>query len=110
MVGVWFTTATVDAAELVHPATVTVTEYVPPWVVNALVVTVGFCTFDANPNGPVQLYVAFDTLLAVKLNVPPLHTAPLLPTVGALGAPGSLKVTGPTATDEQLFELTTILL
>ena len=37
------------------------------------------------PFGPVQLYVAPDTVDAVKFNVDPSHNGPLLDTVGTPG-------------------------
>ena len=52
-VGVGFTvTATVPAA-LVHPATVTVTEYVPA-IATVAFERVGFCNEDVNAPGPVH--------------------------------------------------------
>ena len=78
-------------------------------MVTAATLTVGFCTFDANPNGPVQLYVAPTTVLAVKLNIPPLQTGPLLLAVGAAGAPGSDKVMVPLGADEHPFNVAIIL-
>jgi hypothetical protein len=46
---------------------------------------VGFCKEEVNPAGPVQLYVAPATVLAVRLRVEPAHMGPLLPAVGAVG-------------------------
>ena len=41
--GVWLIITLVVPAELVHPLTVAVTEYVPAMAVVALLLTVGFC-------------------------------------------------------------------
>jgi hypothetical protein len=43
------------AAGLVHPAIVTVTEYVPAIAVAALALTAGSSSDDVNELGPVQL-------------------------------------------------------
>ena len=49
------TTVVLAGALLVHPLEfVTVSEYVPTIANVALDDTVGFCTFDVNPLGPVQ--------------------------------------------------------
>jgi hypothetical protein len=53
-------TLVVPAAE-VQPLTVIVTEYVPASAVVALV-RVGFCSVDVKPLGPVQAYVAPETV------------------------------------------------
>src|SRR5205809_6181295 len=55
--GMGLTTTFVDPAAEVQPLTVTVTEYVPPSAVVALV-RVGFCSADVKPFGPVHEYVA----------------------------------------------------
>src|SRR5262249_20010229 len=78
------TETVVEPAAEPQPATVTVTEYVPA----AAAVTpgiVGFWSEDAKPFGPVQEYVAPATVEAVSCSVPPTHTGPLLPAVGAAG-------------------------
>lgn len=77
------TTATVLCA-LVHPFTVTVSEYVPVASVEAPA-RLGSSREDANPFGPFQLYVAPATVFDVKLSVCPLQIGLLLPTVGAAG-------------------------
>ena len=51
--GVGFTATVVVAAELGHPLTVTVTEYVPAIADVAFVID-GFCDDDVNPFGPVH--------------------------------------------------------
>ena len=56
-----------------------ITEYDPPFAVVTLFIT-GFCKADVNPFGPVQLYVAPDTVDAVRFNIDPTHRGPLLPT------------------------------
>ena len=76
-------TATIPAA-LVHPATVTVIEYVP--VANAVAPgIVGFCNADEKLFGPVQLYVPPTTAEVVKFNVAPIQIGELLPAVGVAG-------------------------
>ena len=95
-VGVAFTiTATVPAA-LVHPATVTVSEYVPAIAAVALA-RVGFCNDDVNPPGPVQEYVAPATAVVVRLMVCPVHTGLLLPGAGVEGIGFTVAVTVPAA-------------
>jgi hypothetical protein len=47
--------------------------------------TVGFCTADVNPLGPVQLYAAPDTAGVLKARAEPAHTGPLLPADGVEG-------------------------
>ena len=51
--GIAFTVAVVDPAALVHPFTVTVTEYIPDCAVVAEEID-GFCRLDVNPPGPVH--------------------------------------------------------
>ena len=68
-----------------QPATVAVTEYIPVANVDAPGI-VGFCTFDVNELGPVQLYVAPAIADAVKLIVLPAHKVAVPPAVGAAGA------------------------
>jgi hypothetical protein len=53
--GTGFTITVVVPAGLVHPATVTVTEYVPAIAVVALALTAGSSSEDVNELGPVQL-------------------------------------------------------
>jgi len=48
------TTTVIEPARLVHPDTVTVTEYVPPLAEAALVID-GFCSAEVKEFGPVQL-------------------------------------------------------
>src|SRR5215204_448448 len=75
-----WTVAVVDEAGLAHPLRVTDTEYVPLAVVAAPGIE-GFCCVEINPFGPVQLYVAPATVVAVRFSVEPAHTAPPLPAV-----------------------------
>ena len=89
--GVWLmVTATVTVASGGHPGTDAVMEYVPV----ALVETpgmVGSSAVDVKLLGPLQLYIALTTVLAVKLKVCPEQTGVLLPAIGAEG--GGLIVT-----------------
>ena len=71
-------------AGLVQPFTVVVTLYVPIIALVALVETVGFCMLDANESGPVQVYVAPETVGVDKLKVPPRQIGPLLLAVGVV--------------------------
>ena len=82
--GMAFTVTAVVAAELVHPETVTVAEYVPALTLCALV-KVGSSNDEVNPLGPVHAYVAPATVLAERFIVEPAHTGLLLETVGADG-------------------------
>jgi hypothetical protein len=82
--GLAFTVAVVEAELLVHPFTVTVTEYVPDAAVVAEVID-GFCNDDVKPLGPVHEYVPPVTFDAVRFNVEPAQTGPLFETVGAEG-------------------------
>lgn len=92
--GVGNTVTVVVPAAPVQPFTVTVTEYVPaPAAVIPAIL--GFWTDDVNPFGPVQLYVAPATVLAVKFNVAFAHTGELLPAVGAAGVAFTTTVVVP---------------
>ncbi len=79
-----FIIAVVVEAELVQPFTVTVTLYVPAFAGTALLIT-GFEFDEANPFGPVQLYVAPAIVDAVKLKLVPSQTAELFDAVGDAG-------------------------
>ena len=82
--GVAFTITAIVPAGPGQPFTIATTEYVP--VAEATGETIdGFCKVDVNPFGPVQLYVALATVLAVRFRVVPSQTGPLLPAVGAAG-------------------------
>ncbi len=48
-------------------------------------VMLGFCKVEANPPGPVQLYVAPAKLVAVRFNVCPGHSGPLFPAATGQG-------------------------
>jgi len=82
--GVWFTTTFVVPAELVHPFTVTVSEYVPA-IANVAPGRVGFCNAELNAEGPVHEYVAPTTGVVVNVIVLPVQTGELLPGAGATG-------------------------
>ena len=51
--GIGFTVTAVVPGELAHPATETVTEYIPLFAAAALAIT-GFCIDEEKPFGPVQ--------------------------------------------------------
>jgi hypothetical protein len=74
------TTVVLAGAELVQPAAVTVTEYVPALAVVTPVID-GFCCVEVNPLGPLHVYVAPAKVVAVKLRVAPAHSGPLLAAV-----------------------------
>jgi hypothetical protein len=80
-----FTITVVVPAMLVHPLTVAVTEYAPAIAVVALALTDGSSEVEVNVFGPVHEYVAPAIVLAVKFNVAPVQTGPLLPAVGEDG-------------------------
>jgi hypothetical protein len=94
--GTGFTVTVTVPTTLVHPLAVAVTEYVPLAAVVTLVMD-GFCDVEVNELGPVQLYVAPATLLAVRFNVDPAHTGLLLPAVGAVGTGFTVTDTVPAA-------------
>jgi hypothetical protein len=68
--GVALTTTLVVPAAEVQPLTVIVTLYVPASAVVALL-RVGFCKLDVKPFGPVQEYVAPDTVGVLSWIVAP---------------------------------------
>ena len=82
--GIVLTVTLVVPAAPTHPKTVAVTEYVPPFTV-AIFVIVEFWEEEEYVFGPLQLYVAPEIVLAVKVNVVPTQTGLLLPAVGAAG-------------------------
>ena len=82
--GIALTVTTVVAFVLVHPATVTFTEYVPVSAVVAPTID-GFCEEEVKEFGPVHEYVAPATLLAVRLSVEPAQIGELLDAVGGAG-------------------------
>jgi hypothetical protein len=57
----------------------------------ALLDTVGFLADDVKPLGPVQLYVAPDTVGVLNVSVKPAHTGPLLPAVGVEGTAFTIR-------------------
>src|SRR6478672_13433534 len=75
--GIALTRAFTVPAGLVHPFTVTVTEYVPDAAVVEEAI-VGFCSEDVNPFGPVHAYVAPATAAVDKFNAAPAQIGPLL--------------------------------
>jgi hypothetical protein len=96
-------TVTLTVAEgLVHPPTVTVTEYVPLSAALAFE-TDGFWVEAVHMFGPVQLYVAPAIVFEVRFIDEPLQTGLLLPAVGAAGAGFTVTVT--VAFAEQPFAL-----
>ena len=94
--GIGFTTTVVVATGLVHPATVTVTEYVPA-IATVAPGRVGFCNVDEKALGPVQEYVPPATGFEVRLIVVPAQTGELLPGVNAAGVGLTMTVVVPTA-------------
>jgi hypothetical protein len=57
-----------------------------PAIAAVAFVRVGSSTAEVKAEGPVQAYVAPDTVLDVKLSADPKHTGVLLPTVGVAGS------------------------
>jgi hypothetical protein len=90
--GVGSTTTNSVPALLVHPFTVTVTEYVPASTLVAPGMLV-FCVEAVNPFGPVQEYVAPATKFDVRLIVEPSHTGLLLFAFGATGVGFTVTLT-----------------
>ena len=95
-VGVVLIVGVVVPAALVHPPTVTVTEYVPA-AADVMFDMLGSSSDDVNPLGPVQEYVAPATVFAVRLSVCPVHTGPLFPAVGVDGIEFTTTVVVPAA-------------
>ena len=50
-----------------------------------------------NPLGPLHVYVELPTVLAVRLNVDPIQSGPLLPATGAAGVGLTITEVVPTA-------------
>lgn len=75
---------------------VTVTEYVPDIAAVAFA-RVGFCTEEANAEGPVQLYVAPGTAAVLRLIVLPVQTGELLEGEGVAGVVFTTTAVVPTA-------------
>ena len=82
--GVALTTTFVVPAAEVQPLTVTVTEYVPASAVVAFE-RVGFCADDVKPFGPVQEYVAPETVGVDSEIVAPSQYGPPFDAVGVAG-------------------------
>lgn len=87
------TTATVPAA-LVHPATVTVTLYVPA-IASVAPGRVGFCNAEEKAAGPVHEYVAPATAGVERLIELPVHTGLLLEADGVAGVGFTTTATVP---------------
>lgn len=101
------TSAVVEPAADVQPLeSVSVTLYVPLAAGETFAID-GFWSVDVNPFGPVQLYVAPATVLAVRLNVAPATIGPLLPAVGAAGTGFTVAVVDPAAEVQPLLEIVT---
>ena len=83
-VGVVLTAIVTVPAEPGHPLIVAITEYVPAAAVVTLAIE-GFCEDEVKLFGPVQLYVAPVTVLAVRFKVEPTQTGVLPPVVGVAG-------------------------
>ena len=92
--GVGLTVTVTVPVALLHPLTVTVSEYVPP-AASATLVMEGFCKPDENPFGPVHEYVAPATALVVRFKVLPVQTGLLLEGVGVDGIGFTVTVTVP---------------
>lgn len=92
--GVEFTVTETVPAELVHPLVVAVTEYVPPFALEAIAKD-GFWLVDVKLFGPVQLYVV-PVAVAVKFKVAPTQSGlGLAPAVGAVGIAFTVTETVP---------------
>jgi hypothetical protein len=92
-------------AALGQPPVVITNEYVPAAAAVALGI-VGFCKVDVNPFGPDQLYVALDTVLALRLRVFPAQTGLFDDTVAEAGC---AETTTFVVTTELLHPLTVIV-
>ena len=68
----------------------------------------GFCWFEMNPLGPVQLYVAPATVEAVKFSVAPAQIGPLFEAVGADGIALTIAVVVPGADAQPLTVAVTL--
>ena len=94
--GIGFTVTAVVPATLVQPATVAVTEYVPLAAVVAPLI-VGFCVVEEKEFGPVHVYVAPTTFVAVRFRFDPAQIGLLLEAVGAAGVGFTVTFTVPIA-------------
>jgi hypothetical protein len=79
-----FTVTLTVPALLVHPFTVTVSEYVPVSADVTFVIE-GFCEEEVNAFGPVHEYVAPATAVVVRFSVAPTHNGLLLEGTGVAG-------------------------
>ena len=82
--GFGFMITVVDPFTLAQPFTELFKLYVPAFNNETLFIT-GFCKFEINPLGPVQLYVAPAITGVVRLSEDPTHNGPLLFTTGVAG-------------------------
>ena len=96
------TATVVVPATLVHPATVTVTLYVPA-IASVADGREGSSIVEVNVAGPVHAYVAPATVLEVNKMVEPVHTGELLPAVGAAGIGFTTIVTVPAKLEQPPF-------
>jgi len=95
VVGNVFTTTSVVPATLEQPSAVALTLYVP--LADAVgLATVGFCSVDAKPFGPVHEYVAPATVLEVRFNALPTQTGVFEPATGVAGMPFTTTLVLPT--------------
>lgn len=93
-VGPFATATVVVPARLVQPPTVTVTLYVPA-IAAVADASDGSSVAAVYDEGPVQLYVAPETVFAVKLIAEPEQTGVLLPAVGVAGSAFTTTVAVP---------------
>ena len=84
--GVGFTVTAIVELALPQPITETKTLYVPA-IAGITGANVGFCIDDVKLFGPVQLYVAPETLADVKLNVCPIQDGLVAVKLGDPGIP-----------------------
>jgi hypothetical protein len=90
------TVADVVPADEVHPDEVTVTLYGPDAAVVAFGID-GFCWFDENPFGPVQLYDAPATVEVLSCSVEFAQIGPLFEGDGVAGTALTIAVVFPAA-------------
>src|SRR6185369_15835177 len=105
--GIALTTTFVLPAALVQPLTVTVTLYVPPSAVAALL-RVGFWSVDVKPFGPVHEYVAPVTVGVFSWIVPPAQYGPPLVAVGVAGVAFTTTFVLPAALVQPLTVMVTL--
>ena len=81
MLGMALIVTVVLEDELQGGATILIVTVYTPDIAAVVPVIVGFCNVDVKAPGPVQLYVAPATVVAVKFKVCPSHNGPLFPAV-----------------------------